>query len=375
MFHFYLAVLWVLVTWRIVWPLPLRQSWKIAIAVALLCFAEHHLLGRLVFGTMFSPEVPAALIAVAGWGFVALLLLAVQAILLEVVMLPLRLTGKTPGMQRQTTLRMAAVGIAALLSAIGVHQGARVPEVKRVELPVAGLPTTLDGYRVVQLSDLHISRMLSASWAQAVVERTNALQADLIVVTGDVIDGTVQARAADVAPLGALRARHGVIAIPGNHEYYFNEPQWTAKFRQLGMRVLVNAHEAIGTPGAAFIVAGIADDAALRYGQPGPDLAAALRGAPGGQPIVLLNHRPSNVVAHAQSGIAVQLSGHTHGGMIRGMDAIVRYANGGYVSGRYEVQGMQLYVNNGTGIWNGFPVRLGVPAEITEFVLRARPAP
>ncbi|HAK91344.1 MAG TPA: metallophosphoesterase, partial [Massilia timonae] len=81
-------------------------------------------------------------------------------------------------------------------------------------------------------------------------------------------------------------------------------------------------------------------------------------------------HQPIGVAANAESGIDVQLSGHTHGGMIRGVDQVVKRANGGYVSGSYRVKGMQLYVSNGTGLWNGFPIRLGVPAEITEFVLR-----
>ena len=223
---------------------------------------------------------------------------------------------------------------------------------------------------MVQLTDLHISRLMDGDWARQVVARTNALQADLVVITGDLIDGTPQAREQDIAPLADLRARHGVIASLGNHEYYFGAERWTREFGRLGMRVLVNRHETVEHAGARMVVAGVTDRVAPRFGMEGPDTARALLGANPTLPVILLSHQPIGMQANAEAGVDVQLSGHTHGGMVRGIDRVVRAANGGYVSGAYRIGSMRLYISNGTGLWNGFPIRLGVPAEITEFVLK-----
>lgn len=369
MFHLYFFAVWALVVWRVVRPMHLWRPYAIVVSIALLVLMQHHLITRLVSGNMFSPELPFGVIAAIAWGFGSVLTLAGLIAVFELASLILRWTG----LARKTIgpgPKLALVGVSMLVSALGVYQAVQVPQVRRIELPVVGLPRAMDGLRMVQLSDPHISRLFPASWVREVVARTNALQPDLIVITGDLIDGTVDARAADVAPLADLRATHGVIAIPGNHEYYFDETKWSAAFRELGMRVLLNEHVQIGKPDSAVAIVGITDEAAAAYGKPGPDVRRTLRDVPAGLPVLLLSHRPADVVPNAQRGIAMQLSGHTHGGMVRGFDAIVGRANGGYVSGLYKVGPMWLYVSNGTGIWNGFPIRLGVPAEITEFVLR-----
>lgn len=229
----------------------------------------------------------------------------------------------------------------------------------------------LDGFRLVQLTDLHISRLLAEPWTRALVARINALEPDLIVFTGDVIDGTPAARHRDVSPLAALRARHGVIASLGNHEYYFGGARWAAEFEALGMRVLRNQHVAIEAKDHALFVAGITDPAALLYGIEGPDLEQALNGVAADVPLVLLSHRPIRSTRNARAGVDLQLSGHTHGGMVRGLDLAVWAVNGGFLSGAYDIDGMWMYVNRGAGLWNGFPLRMGVPAEIAEIVLRS----
>jgi predicted MPP superfamily phosphohydrolase len=203
------------------------------------------------------------------------------------------------------------------------------------------------------------------------VEAANRQDADLIVISGDLIDGTLTARREDVEPLKGLRSRNGVYVIPGNHEYYFGYPGWMQRFAELGLRPLTNSHAVIARAGAQFVLAGVTDLAAGMAGFPGPDIAKAIEGAPAGSPVILLNHQPREAALAAQAGITLQLSGHTHGGMIRGLDRIVARANNGFVSGLYDVEGMPLYVNNGTALWIGFAVRLGVPSELTTIVLRA----
>ena len=205
----------------------------------------------------------------------------------------------------------------------------------------------------------------------AVVAKTNALDPDLIVITGDLADGTPAARAADVQPLHDLKARDGVLAIPGNHEYYADYLGWMRAYRALGLDMLENAHVVIRRGDAALAVAGTTDRQAGPFGQMRPDLTAALEGLDPGVPVILLAHRPGGAAQHAQAGVALQLSGHTHGGQILGPNLLTKWANEGFVSGLYHVGHMLLYVSNGTGLWNGLALRVGVPSEITQIVLRA----
>jgi predicted MPP superfamily phosphohydrolase len=319
---------------------------------------------------VFAPEFPRAIVILFNWAFGAILLLAALQLLLDVGSLA-TVMAKRSAISIPDTARYALAGIAALLAALGVSNALRVPPLKDIEITVRGLPPRFDGYRVLQLTDLHISRLFPARWTRSVVDRANASGVDLIVVTGDFIDGSVSMRRLDVAPLGDLSAPDGVYAIPGNHEYFFDYPEWMRHLTALGMRMLPNTHAVVSRGEERLVIAGVTDLSAPAAGEQGPDLDAALARAPAGAPVLLLDHQPMNAARAAASGVAVQLSGHTHGGMIQGLDRLVALANGGFVSGRYEVSGMTLYVSNGTGLWPGFALRLGRPSELTRITLRA----
>lgn len=371
MFFPYIYIAYVYVVFRFIVPLPLHRWTRIGIGFALLLICSHHRIQYLITGTMFSPEIPRICVILLGFLYCTFFLTFLMSLLVDAGLLAawaLR-RGKSFEPAVAVRLRYGLVALGALLSAVGVHQAIKAPEVNRVELAIRDLPAGLDGFRMVQLTDLHTSRLMHDDWVREVVARTNALQADLVVITGDLIDGTPQARQRDIQPLADLRARHGVIASLGNHEYYFGAERWTREFERLGMRVLVNRHEVVEHGAGRLTVAGVTDRVAPRFDMEGPDLQRALQGAPAGVPIVLLSHQPILVDGNARAGVDLQLSGHTHGGMIRGLDRVVKRANGGYVSGHYTVGPLQLYVGNGTGLWNGFPIRLGVPSEITEFTL------
>ncbi|KAB7649057.1 metallophosphoesterase [Polymorphobacter fuscus] len=349
----------------------MSPGWKIGVAVVLLAASQYHFWSRLSSGSVFAPEFPREIVILFNWAFGAILLLAVLQLLLDAGALAAALA-KRRMVGIPDVARYALAGTAALLAAIGVANAVRVPPVKDVEIAVPGLPPRYDGYRVLQLTDLHISRLFPASWARRVVDHANATDVDLIVVTGDFIDGSVAMRRADVAPLRDLRAPDGVYAIPGNHEYFFRYPEWMRHLKGLGLRMLPNTHVVMARGEARLVLAGVTDLSAPEVGEVGPDLAAALAGAPAGVPVLLLDHQPKNARAAAARGVAVQLSGHTHGGMILGLDRLVARANGGFVSGRYDVDGMTLYVNNGTALWPGFALRLGRPSELTRITLRTQ---
>ncbi len=318
---------------------------------------------------MFAPEFPRAVVILFNWAFGALLLLAVFQLVLDVGAL-LTMLVRREAVGEPDWLRYAAALLAALLGAIGVGNALRVPPVRDVAVAVRDLPASFEGYRIVQLSDLHISRLFTANWVRGVVARTNAADADLIVVTGDFIDGSVQMRRADVEPLRDLHAPDGLYAIPGNHEYFFDYRAWMAHLSNMGFRMLANAHAVIDRDGARLILAGVTDLSAPSVGEAAPDLGVALSGAPADAPIILLDHQPRHARVAAARGVALQLSGHTHGGMILGLDRLVARGNAGFVSGRYTLGDMTLYVSNGTGLWPGFALRLGVPPEITRITLR-----
>lgn len=369
MFHFLRAVFCFYVVVRFILPLPWPRWLKGLIAVVLMVVFQHSLISLLVFGTMFSPEVPRAVMIVANAMAGTVLFLGVFQLVVDIAAL-LLLLARWRRVRIPPVLRYTG-GIAAIaLASFAVSQAIRVPPVKQVEIAVPNLPAEFDGYRLIQLTDLHISRLFQAPWVTETVALANAQNADLIVMTGDLIDGDLQVRVKDVAPLASLRARDGVYAVPGNHEYYFGHDGWMKQYQALGMRTISNGHVVLSRGGAQLTLAGVNDLAASRFGLPGPDIAQALQGAPPQVPVILLNHQPRNAPDFARAGVALQLSGHTHGGMIVGFDRLVARANNGFVSGLYGVDGMKLYVNNGTALWIGFALRLGKPSELTVITLR-----
>ena len=311
------------------------------------------------------------MVALFNWAFGAIVLLALLQLLLDVgLLVGLLIHGGI--VSAPDGIRYGLAGLAAVGAAIGVHQAMRIPPPKDIEVGIRGLPPQFDGYTILQLTDLHISRLFPASWARAVVARSNKLRVDLIAITGDLIDGTPDARRADIEPLRDLKATDGVYVISGNHEYIFGYGPWMARFAELGLLSLENSSVVLDRNGGKLAVAGITDRASRHRGQhPVRDLAAVLEGVPNGVPVILLDHQPSDARHAAKLGVALQLSGHTHGGLILGIDRLAARANAGFVSGRYDVDGMTLYVNNGTALWPGFALRLGRSSELTRITLRA----
>lgn len=342
---------------------------KIVVAALALVALQFHRWSKLSSGSVFSPEFPRPVVAIFNWAFGTLVLLALLQLMLDAGLLfALPIHGGP--LSAPDGVRYGLAGLASIAAATAVHQAMRIPPLKDVDVRIPGLPRPFDGYSILQLTDLHISRLFPASWARAVVERSNELGVDLIAITGDLIDGTLEARRVDIEPLRDLRAPDGVYVISGNHEYIFGYSMWMAHFAALGLLSLENRHIVIERNGGTLVLAGITDRASRHRGHPDRDLAAVLEGAPEGAPLILLDHQPGDARNAAALGVALQLSGHTHGGLILGLDRLAARANAGYVSGRYDVDGMTLYVNNGTALWPGFALRLGRPSELTRITLR-----
>jgi len=376
--HLPTALMFVYVLIRFVLPLPVNGKIKLLVGLLLLLVSQQHLLIRYASGNMASPEVPVPLLLVSGGSFAALLFLFLLLLARDLFLLARRLIlgakrrASPPFSQGRRQAVIAALAI--LPAAYGVRQGIVVPDVHHVEARLPGLPKELDGLTLVQITDLHISPLLQEPRVRAVVDRINALEPDLVLFTGDTVDGIPARRAGSVAPLKDLRARYGVFGCAGNHEYYGNYAAWMRTFPDLGVTMLLNSHTVIKIRGRELVVAGVTDMVAERFALPGPDLARALAGAPEGAVRILMDHRPVHAPENAGAGVDLQLSGHTHGGQILGIDQLVARFNRGFLYGWYQVDAMRLYVSSGAGLWNGFPVRLGVPPEIVRMVLRSAAA-
>ncbi|MCW7537877.1 metallophosphoesterase [Aquabacterium sp. A7-Y] len=263
-----------------------------------------------------------------------------------------------------------AVPVLALLaSAAGLFLARRRPPVRRVEVPLPGLPEALEGLRIVQISDLHVGPTIRAPFVDKVVTAVNALQPDLVVVTGDSVDGSVAELASHTAPLGRLQGRLGVYAVTGNHEYYSGGPAWIAEFERLGMRVLMNEHVVLEHRGARLVLAGVPDYTAHHFVPAHrSDALRALHDAPADAGVkILLAHQPRAAAAASAAGYDLQLSGHTHGGQFLPWRWFVPLQQP-YVSGLQRHAAMWIYISRGTGYW-GPPKRLGAPSEITELRL------
>jgi predicted MPP superfamily phosphohydrolase len=271
---------------------------------------------------------------------------------------------------RLRALAVAGIGGAATL--VGLRSALAGPVVRRLELRLRRWPAGLDGFRIVQISDVHIGPLLGRRFAREITERVNALAPDLIAVTGDLVDGQVERLRDEVAPFAGLRARHGTFFVTGNHDWYSGAAAWVAEASALGFRPLRNERATIGTGAARFELAGVDDQRGdWVHGSP-CDVARALAGRDPALPVVLLAHDPTTFAEASQQGVDLQLSGHTHGGQIWPFRYLVRLAVR-WVEGLHRRGDSLLYVSRGTGFW-GPPLRLLAPAEITEITLRPQEA-
>lgn len=248
---------------------------------------------------------------------------------------------------------------------------AHAPRLRRLSVVVDGLHPDLDGFRLVQLSDVHLGETLDRRFARALVALVNALDADAVVITGDLVDGSVARIKDEVAPMAELRSRHGTFFVTGNHEYYSGGSSWMAELSGLGMTVLHNSHRVLTRGEGQLVLGGVPDFEGGRFAASHrADAALAFAGAPEKVPRILLAHQPRFAAAAAASRVALMLSGHTHGGQMFPFMVFVRLQQP-VVSGLHVIAGVLTYTSQGTGYW-GPPFRVGTRGEVTEVTLRCR---
>ncbi|MFD4352468.1 metallophosphoesterase [Nocardia sp. NPDC058519] len=271
------------------------------------------------------------------------------------------------GVRATQGVALAVVVVSVVLTGYGVYEARRVPQVRTVDVAIPGLADGLDGLRVVVLTDTHFAAIDREGWSRRVVEVVNAQRPDIVGLAGDLVDGSVEKRADQVAPLAGVEAPLGRFYITGNHEYLDDAQGWIDYMASIGWQPLHNAHRVVERDGDRLVVAGIDDPTADVPGH-GPDLPAALAGTDPGLPTVLLAHQPKQVVDSSAAGVELQISGHTHGGQIWPFHYLVRLDQPVVAGLSRHANGTQLYTSRGTGYW-GPPMRVFAPSEITVLVL------
>lgn len=367
-------VLFAWIALRLIMPLPISMAIRLGIIALVLLVSLKHFFFQHFFGGLASPELPRLVIILTGWLYAILLFIFVLTIIRDIAVYLLRLAGKAGSPMKPALMAWpVTLGIIALslaCSTYSLYEAIRLPDVKKKEVWLKNLPAELNGLTIVQITDLHVNAFNPESQVRAVVDAINNIDPDLILLTGDIVDGTTENRKKDIAPLKNLKARYGIFGAVGNHEYYSDYDAWQTRLAELGICMLNNSHAVLSIHGAPLVIAGITDMAAASFGKTKPDINKALENAPKNAVRILMAHRPKNTAAHAKAGIDLQLSGHTHGGQIIGFDQIVKHFNENRLSGWYNIDNMKLYVSPGISLWNGFPVRFGVPSEIPVFILR-----
>ncbi len=276
-----------------------------------------------------------------------------------------------------------AVPLLALAASIwGFWTARRTALVVQVDVPITGLPASLHGFSVAQISDIHVGPTIRQAYVQRIVARVNALGVDMVAITGDLVDGHVNELRQHVAPLSGLSSTHGTFFVTGNHEYYCGAHAWVDELRGLGIQVLMNEHRVLhhetgaGAGCAAVdrdtemvVVAGVADFSAHHFDESHrSDPVAAIAGAPAGARLrLLLAHQPRSAPVAAVAGFHLQLSGHTHGGQFWPWMHFVKFQQP-FTAGLHRLADLWVYTNRGTGYW-GPPKRFGVSSEITHLRL------
>jgi uncharacterized protein len=364
---------------RLVWNLTPRRVPRLVAALVLGVMTWVLVARRYLSRTL--PEGPGDVVELVSYSWMGMALCLVLALAgldlgRGVLALGRRLRPAPPApsvdVERRRFLSQATAGGALALggglAGYGSWRAFTAPEVTELVIRIPKLPRSLEGFSIVQLTDLHVGPFIQRRFMDELVRRANALKPDLVAITGDMVDGSVPRLGGFVAALGNLQARYGRFFVTGNHDYSSGADAWVAHLDSLGIHSLRNRHVSIGDAGGSFDLVGVDDwHGGQRLGQKGYDLDQALAGRDSQRAAVLLAHQPANFKEAARQGVDLQVSGHTHGGQLFPMTALIglRWEHS---AGHYRHGDSHIYVSRGCGFW-GPPMRLGSPPELVKLVL------
>ncbi len=353
-------------------PLSASVVTKLVLSVVAAVICGKYFIFCLFGGTLSMPWLSRGAQIVYEVCFGAVLCFVFFLLLVDVISITLWLIEKVSGTELPSIKNNWSIGllfvISLVLSIYGCYEALRVPDVRAETISVKNLPSQLKGLKIALLGDLHVGPIQGREWVTEIVDKTNALNPDIILMVGDYVDGPVEKVLPELEPLKTLKAQYGVIAVTGNHEYFSGYTQWMNALRTLGITVLENQHVVIDKDGTKLVIGGTTDLVAGRLGLPMPDVPKTFEGAPSDTLRIVLCHQPKSTMGEEQY-FDLQLSGHTHGGHTFFLYPLVYLFNNGLVGGAYEREEASYYVTRGSGLWNGYSQRIGVQSEITLLTL------
>lgn len=351
-------------------PLKIKWQWKAIIFVlTFITSFKFHLLLLFCGKNFFAPDLPKWLMISWSGLFAVLVFFTFFISAYSVIMKILKFAKVTAGKYFSRGIWYSIfLALSITFSVFGIYNALSVPEVREYTIFFENLPDELDNMKIAHLSDIHVDLFMTSERIAEIVRRTNSTKPDMIALTGDFVDGRANVYKEKLADFKLLKAPLGVYGVPGNHEYYSGYAEWMETLEKLNITMLQNNSVVIEEK--SLVIGGTTDPAAEKRQMPLPDVEKSFAGTPEGFFKILLAHQPRLAPEASKNKVDLQLAGHTHGGMLFGLNMIVAATNYGYVSGLYDVGKMKLFITNGTGIWNGFPVRLMCPAEIAVLTLK-----
>lgn len=271
----------------------------------------------------------------------------------------------------QTTriLFYAILAVTVATVTIGVIQATQGPRLKNVTVAIRDLPASFEGYKIVQISDLHIGGTIRKAYVKNVVALANTVDADMIALTGDFADGSLDELKDASILLADLKSKDGMYFTTGNHEYYHDLANWLPFYKNLGIHILSNRHEVIARNGDQLVIAGVTDYSTRGMNSDErSDVAKAAAGMPEKAAKIILMHQPVLYKDAQAAGFDLQLSGHTHGGQFFPWTLVVPFFHD-FVKGLGQYKNLQVYVSVGAGYW-GPSLRTFMPAEISVLTLK-----
>lgn len=364
---------------------PLRLSWRSKAILSILAILglSRNYLHFIVGGNAFDPDIPYNLNFVLELSRATLITVAALVIFRSILNLGAKLVKRSlkafvlPAFSLFHAQLMLLLALSVAI--YGTATAYNKPRINHYQVTMERLDPKLDGMRVVMISDFHITTTSDPNYVGEIVNKINSLNPDLILLPGDLIDGKVNKRDAVTKLLFDLKAKFGVYLTTGNHEYYSGYQQWHDYFVQGGIVSLDNKVIALQDENdkTLLTLGGVTDPKAANYGLPMPDIKGVAQALDDSAPTIVLSHRPVYAIdfAHSDKKVDLVLSGHTHGGLIIGLDQIVAKINEGFLSGHYRINNTDLIVSNGIAVWSGYSMRIGVPNEFIVMTLRSKVKP